>query len=703
MKYEIKKLLIHHKMLYLFLGLQLVAFCMLFFQDQPANQNIANNLDGYTYYLEQCEGKITKATDKFMEHEADELADRESEYQTIYEKVSDGEMTVSECENRLSELNVILGRKEGFEALYEQYTLAKENRANRYLLNTNAWEGLLTKDHFDYVLILFSCILACVCFGSEITSEMDVMLRIAKNGEKRVARNKLILVVGCSTVFFVLEHLIKLVFLQSKYVFTHGEYPVQSISYFQEYAKTASLQQVAAGCFLWKLLGCVLWTVIVSVAIVWLRKYAIAMVATLSAMVLSYVGITLEYVKYRIPGPLGAMLAVGFYRGTIYSASETSEEKIYSFIQLSEPMKVGILLFDFLMLGLLILFIVYKYSNCWSRKHFPVKKAVSSVLLLAIGMKILTGCGSYEEENVQYNLKNCRNFETNTYIIYSEINAKDEEVIMAQNKDTGERMEVVKDVFRDNKDIASCFYANDHYVYYLETTRDREEVYAADEPGEMRLIRVDMHNFATKTLFSVNMKTTSEDVFGITENTNENFFRYAGLSSFFVSGDFFYMISGEEVYEINLTTKKQRLLFTFDGMNLSFQDGVFYYTDHVSRLVKYDIHTEKTKTIKAVVAGSLQVAGEHIIYEDSTNCGAITCTDLNGEDKKVIYQKGTCGIYVDDQAIYYLSEDDSLHEVDYTGVEKNKIKLGRTGMVYVFKDYDKIVYDDYGEVTEYNK
>ena len=258
-------------------------------------------------------------------------------------------------------------------------------------------------------------------------------------------------------------------------------------------------------------------------------------------------------------------------------------------------------------------------------------------------------------------------------------------------------------MFRDNKDIAVCFYANDHYVYYLETTRDREEVYGADEPGEMHLIRVDMHNFSTKTLFSINMKTTSEDVFGITETTNENFFRYAGLSSFFVSGDFFYMISGEEVYEVNLITKKQRLLFTFDGMNLSFQDGVFYYTDHVSRLVKYDMHTEKTKTIKAVVAGSLQVAGEHIIYEDSTNSDAITCTDLNGEYKKVIYQKGTCGIYVDDQAIYYLSEDDSLHEVDYTGIEQNKIKLGRTGMVYVFNDYDKIVYDDYGEVTEYNK
>lgn len=703
MKYEIKKLWLDHKMLYLFFVFQLVAVCMLFFQAQPANEKIANHLDGYTYYLKQCEGKITKETDAFMEREADELADRESEYQTIYEKVSDGKMTVAECEDRLSELNIILGRKAGFEALYEQYTLAKENRSNRYLLNTNAWEELLTKEQLDYVLILFSCILACVCFGSEITSEMDVMLRIVKNGEKRVARNKLILVISGSTGFFVLKYLLKLVFLQNKYGFTHGEYPVQSIAYFQEYENTVSLQEVAAGCFLWKLLGCVLWAVLVSAAIVWLRKYALAMLVTLSGMVLSYVGIAVEYVKYRLPGPLGALLASGFYRGTIISVSETSGETIFSYIQLSETRKVRILLIDFVLFVLFCMYVVYKYSNCWNRKNFSKNKATASILLLAVGMGMLTGCGSYEEENVWYNLKNCRNFETDDYIIYSEINAKEEEVIMAQNKETGERTEVVKDVFRDNKDIAGCFYAKDHYVYYLETTRDREEVYAADEPGEMRLIRVDMYDFSTETLFCVNMKTTSEDVFGITQNTNENFFRFSGLSSFLVAGDFFYIISGEEVYEINLLTKKQKVLFTFDGMNLSFQDGVFYYTDNVSRLVKYDTYTKETKTIKAVVADSLQVAGEHIVYEDSTNGDAITCTDLNGEHKKVIYEKNNFGIYVDDQAIYYLTEDNYLHKVNNTGAEQNKIKLGRSGMVYVFRDYDKIVYDDDGEVVEHKK
>lgn len=106
-------------------------------------------------------------------------------------------------------------------------------------------------------------------------------------------------------------------------------------------------------------------------------------------------------------------------------------------------------------------------------------------------------------------------------------------------------------------------------------------------------------------------------------------------------------------------------------------------------------------TIK--VASSFQVAGEHIIYEDRTNSDAITCTDLTGSHKRVIYEKDNYGIYVDNHSIYYLAGDDYLYEVDYTGVERKRIKMGMSGMVYVFNDYDKIVYDDYGEVTEYDK
>lgn len=703
MKYEIKKLWFDHKMLHLFLLFQLVAICILFFGDQPANQDISNNLDGYTYYLKKCEGRITKKTDTFFEQEADTLAERESEYETIYKKVSDGKMTVAACEKRLSKLNVILGRNAGFEALYEQYKHAKEQRSNRYLLNTNAWEGLLTEEHLDYALLLFSCILACVCFGSEINSEMDVMLRIAKNGKKRIAREKLALVVFGSVIFFILEYLLELIFLQNKYGFTHGGYPVQSISYFQEYDKTASLIDVAVGCFLWKLFGCVLWTVLVSAAIIWLRKYTLAMIVSLSGMVLSYVGITAEYVKYRIPGPLGAMLAAGFYRGTIVSNTETAGKNIFSYIQLSETRKMWIFLIDFVLLGVLIFYIISKYSNCWNKKRFLRRKAIASLIIFLIGMDVLTGCSKYKKENQTYNLKNCQNFETDKYIVYSESNEQGEEFIMAQDKNTGERTRVVKDVFRNNKDIADCFYAMNNYVYYIETTKDRETVYGADELGEMRLIRVDMRNFSTKIVFRINMKTISEDILGITKKTNENFFRYAELSSFLVSGDYFYIVSGKQVYEINLITKKQRLLFAFDGINLSFQDGVFYYTDHVSRLVQYNTHTKKAKTIKGVVAEMLQVAGKHIVYEDRTNNGAITCTDLNGKQKKVLYKKENFGVYVDTHAVYYLTENNELHKVDYNGLEKNKIKLKRSGMVYVFFDYNKILYDDYGKVTEYNK
>ena len=222
----------------------------------------------------------------------------ESEFQTIYQRVSDGEITKEERKERISELEELLQKKEGFLVLYDQYTDVKENSDNRYLLNTNAWDALLSNDRLDYLLVIFVMLLASECFGMEITSEMDVLLRISKKGEKNLGLYKLILVTFVSGFSFILEFLIRILFYHSKYGFTHGDYPLQSLSDFQYFSGDVTLMEAGFGIFMWKLLGVVMWSVILCALMIWLRTYALAMIVAFSGITIAYVAMPKDVFFY---------------------------------------------------------------------------------------------------------------------------------------------------------------------------------------------------------------------------------------------------------------------------------------------------------------------------------------------------------------------------------------------------------------------
>ena len=42
----------------------------------------------------------------------------------------------------------------GYDVLYKQYLYARENQENRYLLDTNAWEALISDESLDIGLLL---------------------------------------------------------------------------------------------------------------------------------------------------------------------------------------------------------------------------------------------------------------------------------------------------------------------------------------------------------------------------------------------------------------------------------------------------------------------------------------------------------------------------------------------------------------------
>ncbi len=703
-RYELQKLLLHHKLLYLMIGFQIIAFILSALNDKPVNTDIENNLEGYTYYINQTEGKITEKTSQFFDDMSQNYAAMESEFQTIYQKVSRGEITIDECRERIEELNLCLERKKGFLVLYEQYAEAKENTTNRYLLNTNAWDALLSNESLDFPLVIFIMIIACVGFGVEIYSEMDILLRSSQKGERKLGLFKLLVVVMLSVISVVLEHLIRIVFLQVKYGFTHGEYPLQSLKFFKEYTGDISLFEAGLGIFLWKVLGCIMWGVIISALMLLFRKYALTMIASIAGLILTYIGISSAHIKYYLPGPLGALLGTGFYRGSSYNVSEYSGEKIYTFIQLSGKMKTIILGIDILLILALSIYVIFKYSNCW----FPIvhfkKKVVSCIAIFVLVISTMTGCAREDQTNTCiFNLANSANYETEKYLLYDEFKNV-ETYVMVRDKNTGETTELVKDPYRDNKEIVNAFYADGQYAYYLEMTKDKEGKYMADEYDEISLVRVRLEDFSAKKLFSCSIKTTKGDIFGINKRENENYVLLE-LSSFFVHENaFYFMTSDGEVYAVNLMTKSRKLLFTCDGISLSFCNGVFYYTNTVSQLVEYKVGTGECIVHEDIIADGFIINENHVVYKDRTNSNALTCIDFNGENKVVICREQVYFYAADQTHIYYMEANEILHKVDFTGKAGKDIKASLASGIYVFDNYEKIIFCDYdGGVTEVYK
>lgn len=174
------------------------------------------------------------------------------------------------------------------------------------------------------------------------------------------------------------------------------------------------------------------------------------------------------------------------------------------------------------------------------------------------------------------------------------------------------------------------------------------------EFDEISLMQVRLEDFSVKKLFSCSIKTTKGDIFGINEHNNENYDIYEGLISFFVyQNTFFFVTSDGEVYSVNLMTGSRKLLFICDGINLSFCNGVFYYTNTVSQLVEYKVGTEESIVHEDIIADRFIINENHIIYKDRTNNNALTCTDSKGQSKVALCKEEVYFFVADQSHIYY--------------------------------------------------
>ncbi len=694
--YEWKKILWYRKGLLLIILFVLLRILSLLLFDQPMNSDIINYEEGYQYYLAMTEGKLDEVKVTLFEEISNDFSEAESRLQTIYSDYSDGEINESEYQSRLSSLEATMSYKPGFLVLFKQFIYARADQENRYLLDTNAWDALLSHDTLNILLVIVIMILTLVNFGAEISCEMDTLIRITKNGEQRTAKMKLAITSLLSMCACLLNFIVEYIFYQCKYGFSHSNAPIQSLSYFGEYTGSCSLGQAMLSMLLYKMLGCWFWGILVSVIVVLVKKYSLAMVISLSALLLPYYGISSSYIKYYAPYPLGLMVATGYFRGTIQSYDDYTPKETIAFLQIPDEVRNIVLMASILIIFFACCIVIHQYTNCW--KKVNIKRVSASIMLLLLSSILGTGCA---KQNVTapdyYNMDQIYNYENKDYLVYTDFSDLEAIDISYENKKTGEIGSIVKDAFSEDKEIYSFFYGVGHYIYYLELSYDYAERGLSSKYDKFSVICVDLNDFSYRTVYQANANMVPSVALGLGEIYDQDTRLYTSISAFFVHNEYIYIAADSTMWSVRLSNGERKMLFSYTNGEVSFDGDAFYYLDEMSRLTRYVMDEEKIDKSIDIVASWFKITKDSIIYKDRMHADSLFVLNLDSMEHMLLTQENVLSFTTDGANVFYISDTMKIYEVSLLGGEHREIGSCPSVILYAFRSSEYLYVPHFGD------
>jgi hypothetical protein len=367
--YELKKIFIKHKGgLFLLIFLVIKIFSLLLF-DRPVNSEIQEELTGYSYYLNKIEGIITEEKIEYLEVEAESLTNATSLIQQLNNDYYDGFIVRDEYETKIKTLQDVIIHKKGFDVLYSQYTYASEKPENRYILNTNGWDGLLSKEKLDWILylLIFLIITPIVC--EEYSNDMNVIILTQKNGGRCTTYYKIMISIILAFILTFINSMIEYIFYLIKYGLNHGEFPLQSLSYFSSAEKSISLLETFAYITCLKLIGAISLSIIILFVSVYVKKYALTLLMSSSLLIVPFYMFSVQFFKYYIPGPLSFLIATGFFRGNEYKTNTFTGEVIVIFREIPMFILLFLIVIISIICIIMILFILKINTNNWYKRR----------------------------------------------------------------------------------------------------------------------------------------------------------------------------------------------------------------------------------------------------------------------------------------------------------------------------------------------
>ena len=527
------------------LAVRMVSVCI---TGYDSHYMIDENEKYYNEYLKKYEGKITDAKQKQIE----------KEYKRI--NSSGNELLASEQKNK------------AFQVIYDQYTYQKE-KGSGYILETRGWQSILEHDSLDFSLIICIIIAMTALWGNEYETQMDRMLRSCKKGKYQTPFAKVVLGGILSVILSAIFQLIQMIYLVGSVGLSHGNYPIQSLKFFQHSSYHITLKSAVVMVFIIRLIGAVLLAFMTMLINIWIKRKTVSMIISMAAIILTSIIFRSGSTIYRLSLPLGPLKAAGYLWPSQFDSQYVGSKlvKVCTFKEISHGSFIAVnamFLGEMIILGVLC---VIFFSKWRIKKIHTYKKTIRIMTLCFMASTLFaTGCSkstnhskvSISKEDTQekavWNGKKIEIDDDNNNIIYTD--------------ESGKKENLIRDVFPSKLTIQKIFiYEND--CYYLSEN---------DESNGICVRKINLKNF-DDTLVYDSTDENIENYFGMIQKQKkyEEYFNDAEDTKwFFIADGYIYWKKKYYITQVDIKSGKKKIIA--EGVsddNIIYTKGMLRYVN----------------------------------------------------------------------------------------------------------------------------
>lgn len=649
--YELKKIMLFQKGLLYIIAFLLISTLWLVVTDTPQDSAMEQYRKEYEWYLEKVEGACTDEAAAFLEQEAAAIAEANSTRRDLLEQYYSGVITEELYEQKSAALDSITENENGFEVVYQQYLYVCENKDNHYFLQTNGWSGLFGNSTLDFPLFLVVLLLATAVFCSEYSCQMDSLILTSKEGLKST-RYKLLIIVASVLSLCFLTALIRYAFFAIKYGLPCGDYPIQSIADFGTSMKELSLLEGYIAITALRCLGYVSFSVLLLLASVLVKKYALTVLLGAVTTLVPYIGLSATTLC-RLPIPLAFMLGTDYLSGSIKASDLLTGEEIAVFQEVSGYELFVLIVVSVLISLLAVLWLLIRNKNRWQGIGGKSKRYCATVLCLAIVL-VFTGCADEDAANTSFNASL-----TGRANEYEVICDHAEQAYYLKNNSTGVTLDLVR------SPLFGVFSGEDSVKgYYM----DYPDLYYTISETESHINRVGTYNssFTKVSVVKLNLETFKEEIIfekiadsgrsllGIEYEVGDTWEFLQYHHNFFVNENSIFFVGNGGITEVDRKSGIPQKLDLRASENIAFDGRYFYYIDNQSALTKFDTLSEETIPLEGVIAYDFCVDGQFIYYISMIDGQKAYQCSLDGTNNKIISDVAALDISCDKENIYLL-------------------------------------------------
>lgn len=515
---------------------------------------IDENEKYYNEYLKKYEGKITDAKQKQIEKE--------------YKKInsSSNELLASEQKNK------------AFQVIYDQFIYEKE-KGSGYILETRGWQSILEHDSLDFSLIICIIIVMTALWGNEYETQMDRMLRSCKKGKYQTPFAKVVLGDILSVVLSAIFQFIQIIYMAGSVGLPHGNYPVQSLKFFQNSSYHITLKSAVVMVFIIRLIGAALLAFMTMLINIWIKRKTVSMIISMSAIILTSIIFRSSSAIYRLPLPLGPLKAAGYLWPSQFDSQYVGSKlvKVCTFKEIPHGSFIAVnamFLGEMIILGVLCVIFFSK----WRIKKIHTYKKMIRIMTLCFIASILfaTGCS----KSTNHNEVSISKEDTQEKTVWNgkKIEIDDENNNVIYTDESGKKENLIRDVFPSKLTIQKIFiYGNE--CYYLSEN---------DESNGICVRKINLKNF-DNTLVYDSTDENIENYFGMIQKQKqyEEYFNDAEDTKwFFVADGYIYWKKKYYIAQVDIKSGKKKIIA--EGVS----DDKIIYTKGILRYVDADGNTK---------------------------------------------------------------------------------------------------------------